>query len=210
MPASVIDECRSEVDMMHKHGLLIKQSNNVFQLSALSTASVLKLQNPVPVTMSTSTDSREATVVEMRYKLIESGWTLVDKPSECQVANRKCLRCQCSGYFELLLNHCGSIEKLASFNAFSHSQQKGYYRAVMLVCTHFRIAAGLHLVSLQKRGNTDTMILCDVCQPHEFAAEVDDSEATRKTYVPPNANAEFYDGLCKFLEGLVQTICILI
>lgn len=141
LPTSMLDAHPSQIDIMHRHGLLVKKDTRTFQLSALSTATMLKLHSPSP--MHSSPRSSDVTVVEMRYELVRMGWTLVGKPTECQLASRKCLSCQCSGYFQLIIHQLESIARLAQGKAFSHSQQKGYYNAVRLVCAHLQVAACL-------------------------------------------------------------------
>ena len=119
---------------MQKHGLLIKRDNGTYQLSALSTSSIVHLKEPESV--STGCDGSDLTVVEMRVMLKGEGWTLVRRASECNVRERCCVYLQCAKYFKLMIQHVQCLELLTDMRAFSHSQSKAYYEAVELIILH--------------------------------------------------------------------------
>lgn len=127
-----------------KNILLIQNDDSSFQLSALSTASTIHLGAPVPVRTLANNDG-EKTVLELRNELVNDGWSLVDKASDCHVRGKICMRCQCSGYYQLLLGHRSEVECMTDFRAFSHSQSRTYYMVVDLLCSKYTIAAGQNM-----------------------------------------------------------------
>ena len=144
LPQVFCDDHLNEVGIMQKHGLLIQNDDSSFQLSALSTASTIHLGAPVPVRTLANNDG-EKTVLELRNELVNDGWSLVDKASDCHVRGKICMRCQCSGYYQLLLGHRSEVECMTDFRAFSHSQSRTYYMVVDLLCSKYTIAAGQNM-----------------------------------------------------------------
>ena len=143
LPQSFLNDHGAEVEIMQRHGLLVKKTHGGLELTALSTAAAVKLEDP-QLLKPPGDRPDDKTVVELRSDLVDAGWFLVDKPSECQAANRRCMRCQSHCYFKLLLQYPNQVMELARMNAFSHSQQIAYYKAIALVCVSFPTATLMH------------------------------------------------------------------
>ena len=144
IPETILREHEPEVSIMQRHGLVVRNSEGVFQLTSFSNGAAVILGNPQSPRSFLGDSPDELTVVELRLDLVKAGWTLVDKPSECQIESRLCMRCQSHSYFTLLLHSFDQVVQLARMNAFSHSQQKAYYATIALVCETFPAATLMH------------------------------------------------------------------